>query len=139
MEIKRINPDSEYLFIKNSRPLATVTFNRRIKKCCKELGIEYRSSHKVRFSTASIMHKNGATDTELQEMLGHTTLTMTNGYLKNITPRLETYDKTNRIRLALQIKLFFKANDFISSNSLHLLAPNYPSNKKSLNLSIFKV
>lgn len=69
MEIKRINPDIEYLFIKNSRPLATVTFNRRIKKCCKELGIECRSSHKVQFSTASIMHKTGATDTELQEML----------------------------------------------------------------------
>lgn len=96
-EIRRVNPDSEYLFIKDSRPLSTVTFNRRIKRCCKELGIEYRSSHKVRFSTASILHKNGTTTTELQEMLGHTTLTMTNGYLKNITPRSETYDKTNQI------------------------------------------
>ena len=96
-DIKRVNPNSEYLFIKNSRPLTTVTFNRRIKKCCEELGIEYRSSHKVRFSTASILHKNGATNTELQELLGHTTLTTTNGYLKNITPRSETYDKTNQI------------------------------------------
>ncbi len=96
-EVKRVNPDSEYIFIKDSRPLATVTFNRRIKKCCEGLGIEYRSSHKVRFSTASILHKNGATTTELQEMLGHTTLTMTNGYIKNITPRSEIYDKTNLI------------------------------------------
>ena len=96
-QIKCVNPDSEFLFIKDSKSLATVTFNRRIKICCKELGIEYRSSHKVRFSTASILHKNGATTTELQEMLGHTTLTMTYGYLKNITPRSETYDKTNQI------------------------------------------
>jgi len=96
-EVKRLNPDSEYLFIKNSRPIATVTFNRRIKKCCMELGMEYRSSHKIQFSTASILHKNGTTDTELQEQLGHTTLTMTNGYLKNITPRSETYNKINRI------------------------------------------
>jgi len=97
MEIKRINPDSDYLFIKDSRPLATVTFNRRMKKCCMELDIEYRSSHKIRFSTASILHKHGTTDTELQEQLGHTTLTMTNGYLKNITPRSETYHKVDRI------------------------------------------
>lgn len=96
-EVKRINPDSEYLFIRDSKPLATVTFNRRIKKCCEELGINYRSSHKIRFATASIMHKNGATDTELQEMLGHTNLTMTNEYLKNITPHAETYNKTNLI------------------------------------------
>ncbi|NLZ80618.1 MAG: phage integrase family protein [Clostridiales bacterium] len=96
-DIKHINPDSEYLFIKDSRPLTTVTFNRRLKKCCKELGIEYRSSHKIRFSTASILHNNGATTTELQEMLGHTNLTMTSGYLKNITPSSETYNKANSI------------------------------------------
>ena len=96
-DIKRINPDSEYIFIKDSRPLTTVTFNRRLKKCCKELRIEYRSSHKIRFSTASILHKNGAVTTELQEMLGHTNLTMTSGYLKNITPSSETYNKANSI------------------------------------------
>ncbi len=43
------------------------------------------------------MHKNGVTNAELQEMLGNTTLTMTNGNLKNATPRSETYDKTNLI------------------------------------------
>lgn len=96
-DIKRVNQESDYLFIRDSRPLTTVTFNRRIKKCCEELGIEYRSSHKVRFSTASILFKNGTTATELQEMLGHTELTMTNGYLKNITPSNETYHKTNSI------------------------------------------
>ena len=59
--------------------------------------IEYRSSHKVRFSTPSNLYKNGTTDTALQEQLCHTTLTMTNGYLKNITPRSETFSKVNRI------------------------------------------
>lgn len=77
-EIKRANPDSEYLFIRDSKPLSTVTFNRRIKKCCEELGIEYRSSHKIRFSTASILYKHGTRDTKLKEMLGHTELTTTN-------------------------------------------------------------
>lgn len=82
MEVKRINPNSEYMFIQQSRPLSTLTFNRRIEKCCMELGIEYRSFHKIRFSTASMLDKNSTTDTELKDILGHTNLTMANGYLK---------------------------------------------------------
>lgn len=96
-DVKKVNPDSEYLFIKDSKPLTTVTFNRHLKKCCKELDIEYRSSHKIRFSSASILYKHGTTDTELRDMLGHTQLSTTNIYLKNITPSKETYNKTNSI------------------------------------------
>jgi len=92
-EIKRINPESEYLFIRDGIPLVTVTFNRHIKKCCSELGIEYRSSHQIRFSVASILYQDGVKDTELQIMLGHTTLAMTQHYLKNLIPISETRDK----------------------------------------------
>lgn len=95
--IKELNPNSEYIFIQDGQPLATVTFNRHLKKCCEELGIEYRSSHKVRFSTASIMYKNGASATELSQLLGHTTLQMTNHYLRNITPAEETAEKMRAI------------------------------------------
>ena len=96
-KIRRLNPDSEYIFIRNGQPLATVTFNRHLKKCCEELGIEYRSSHKIRFSTASIMYKNGANETELSQLLGHTTLNMTRHYLRNITPESETAEKMRAI------------------------------------------
>lgn len=96
-QIQILNPDSEYIFIRNSQPLATVTFNRRLKKCCEELGIEYRSSHKLRFSTASIMYKNGMEDTELQKLLGHTSLNMTHHYLRNITSQEETASKMRAI------------------------------------------
>lgn len=95
--IREINPNSEFLFVYDSIPLATVTFNRRLKKCCKELGIEYRSSHKVRFSTASIMYKNGVGAPELQKMLGHTTLAMTTHYLRSVTPEEETLLKMNSV------------------------------------------
>ena len=96
-QIRFQNPDSEYIFIRNGQPLATVTFNRRLKKCCEELGIEYRSSHKLRFSTASIMYKNGVEDTELQKLLGHTSLNMTHHYLHSITPQEETAAKMSAI------------------------------------------
>lgn len=96
-EIRQLNLDSEYIFYQNGRPLTTVTFNRRLKKCCEELSIEYRSSHKIRFTTASIMHKNGISDTELSPMLGHTTLNMTRHYLRNVTPAEETAEKMRKI------------------------------------------
>lgn len=95
--IRKINPNSEYLFFCNNKPITTVTFNRHLKKCCNELGIVYRSSHKLRFSTASILYKNGLTIPELQEMLGHTTVSMTNHYLRNVTSKNETYEKVNLI------------------------------------------
>ncbi|MGL5436904.1 MAG: tyrosine-type recombinase/integrase [Lachnospiraceae bacterium] len=96
-KIKYMNPDSEYLFIRNGQPLATVTFNRHLKRCCDALNIKYRSSHKLRFSTASIMYKNGIDDTELQKLLGHTSLTMTRHYLRNVTSDEETASKMSAI------------------------------------------
>ena len=96
-QVRQINPNSEFIFMRDKQPLATVTFNRRLKKCCEELGIEYRSSHKIRFSTASIMFKNGIDETELSRMLGHTTLNMTRHYLRNISTQEETAEKMRTI------------------------------------------
>ncbi|WP_024292404.1 MULTISPECIES: tyrosine-type recombinase/integrase [Lacrimispora] len=96
-QIRHQNPGSEYIFIRNGQPLATVTFNRHLKKCCEELGIEYRSSHKLRFSTASIMYKNGMEDTELQKLLGHTSLNMTHHYLRSLTSQEDTASKMRAI------------------------------------------
>ena len=73
-EIKESNPSSEFMFMVGEKNITTVTFNRRLKKYCEELNIEYRSSHKIRFSTASIAYNKGMKDTELQELLGHSTL-----------------------------------------------------------------
>lgn len=94
--IKKLGTDREYLFMENVEDckfITTVTFNRRLKRCCENLGIVYRSSHKVRFSTASILNSNGVSEQELQKMLGHTTLSMTHHYLKNVNSRAETFEK----------------------------------------------
>ena len=96
-KIKYINSESEYMFILNNKPITTCTYNNHLRRCCNTLGIQYRSSHKARFSTASILHKNGVDATELQRMLGHTTLTMTNHYLRNVTPAGETVSKMTSI------------------------------------------
>ena len=96
-QIKEVNPDSEFLFFQNNKPFATSTLNRRLKKQCKILGIKYCSSHGIRFSVASILYKNGMEPTELQKMLGHTTLAMTLHYLRNIIPKEETATKMQEI------------------------------------------
>ena len=96
-KIRQMNPDSDFIFIRDGQPLSTCTFNRRLKKCCEELGIKYRSSHKLRFSTASIMYKNGVADTELQKLLGHASLTMTQHYLRSLTPEEEIASKIRAI------------------------------------------
>ena len=98
--IKMLNPDSEYLFLEdleNKKFITTVTFNRHLKKCCERLNITYRSSHKVRFSTASILNNNGVSVPEIQKLLGHTNPTMTHHYLKNVNSRVETYGKVANI------------------------------------------
>ena len=96
-QLRVLNPDGEYILIRNGQPLSTGTFNRHLKKCCEELGIEYRSSHKLRFSTASIMYKNGVKDTELQKLLGHTKLSMTQHYLRSIDGQEELSEKMSSI------------------------------------------
>lgn len=96
-QIQFLNPNSEYILIRNGQPLATVTFNRRLKKCYEELNIEYRSSHKLCFSTTSIIYKNGMEDTELQKLPGPTSLNITHHYLQNITSQEETASKMRAI------------------------------------------
>lgn len=84
-KIKAINPCSEYLFFTNGKFLDKGTFNRHLQKHCKALGIKYKSSHKIRFCTASILFNKGLNLTEIQYLLGHSNLAMTEHYLKNIT------------------------------------------------------
>lgn len=96
-KIKSLNSDPEYIFYWDGHNFSTATFNRHLKKICNHLHIEYRSSHKMRFSTASILYKHGVNETELQDMLGHSCLETTHHYLRNIATREETAQKVANI------------------------------------------
>lgn len=84
-KMKSLNPHGKYLFMYQNRPLTTDTFNRRLRKYCSELGITYHSSHGIRFTSASLCHSKGMPDTSIQPLLGHSTLRMTQHYLRPIT------------------------------------------------------
>lgn len=80
---KTLNPDGEYVFMSNGRQLNTCTFNRHLKNFCDEAGIEYHSSHKIRFTSASMLY-DGTNLSLLSQLLGHTSTTMTLHYFRNI-------------------------------------------------------
>lgn len=65
----------------NGRPLTTDTFNRRLKTYCTALGITYLSSHKIRFTNASILFNAEVKEIDIQPLLGHSNLTMTRHYI----------------------------------------------------------
>lgn len=87
-KMKELNPDGEFLFMYDGRPLTTDTFNRRLKKYCNALGITYLSSHKIRFTGASMLFDAGVKPIDIQPLLGHSTLTMTQHYIgQRVTER----------------------------------------------------
>ena len=50
---RELNPHGVYIFEPNGEIMTTDSFNRRLKKYCKEAGVPYHSSHKIRFYNAS--------------------------------------------------------------------------------------
>ena len=87
-----LNPDGDYIFMFEGNQLSISTFNARLRRYCKEIGIEYHSSHKIRFCVASILYQNGMPLTELKRMLGHSTVQMTLHYLRNVSADSQTLD-----------------------------------------------
>lgn len=95
-KIRELSPDPDYMFLLDPdqhKFLTTSTFNKHLRRGCSALNITYRSSHKIRFSTASILHINGVTVPELQLLLGHASPSMTHHYLKNVKSRGITREK----------------------------------------------
>ena len=87
-----LNPGGEFIFMFDDKQLSVSTFNARLRRYCKEIGIPYRSSHKIRFCVASILYQNGMPLTELKRLLGHSTTAMTLHYLRNVSADSHTLD-----------------------------------------------
>ena len=64
----------------------TDSFNRRLKKYCKEAGVPYHSSHKIRFYNASTAF-DGNNLTTLSYLMGHSETATTLHYLRNVNKR----------------------------------------------------
>ena len=73
--------------------IAKCTFNEHLKSYCEDLGIrgaKDKSSHVIRFTVASVLYLKGMPLTDIQRLMGHTSLSMTLHYLRKILPAKNT-------------------------------------------------
>lgn len=89
-------PDNEYVFMYEDRKLNPNTFNRHLKKACEAVGIEYRSSHQIRFTNASKLFNNNVNIEMLSAMMGHSNTATTMRYLRKKEPTPEVADKVRK-------------------------------------------
>lgn len=81
-KILELYPEGEYLFMRYGKPILADTFNRHLKQVCKDLEVEYRSSHQIRFTMATMFYDGGIKVNELSNFLGHSDTKTTFHYIR---------------------------------------------------------
>ena len=92
-ELFRINGDKEYILqSKGKMPISTNNFNDHLREYCEKCGVEYKSSHKIRFYACFRMYDLGYDEKTIQKNMGHSSLVMTRHYdrrqKKTVDPKL---------------------------------------------------
>jgi len=98
---KPLNPFGKYIFEPNGEIMTTDSFNRRLKKYCREAGIDYHSSHKIRFYNASIAY-NGENLVSLSKLMGHSETATTLHYLRNVSKEEDSISAFNNLGLGIR-------------------------------------
>ena len=82
----------EYVFMTNEHPLQTNMVNKKLKRICEQAGVEYLSSHKIRFWAVTAMYNQNIADSVIQYTAGHSDPATTNHYkrLAKIQPKIES-------------------------------------------------
>ena len=92
--LKTLNPNSEYICSSSKgTPITTNRFNEKLREYCKEAGIPYYSSHKIRFYAVSTMYDQGVNENTIQRLAGHSNLSTTRHYNR----KLREYDLAEEI------------------------------------------
>jgi len=81
---KEINPDGKYVFMPFGRLMQTSTFNAYLKKYCESAGVPYLSSHKIRFTSCSLLYRTTNDIAEVSKVMGHSQTATTLHYLRNV-------------------------------------------------------
>lgn len=89
-ELKRINPDGEYVFMRNGKRMTTNTIRRRMKRICEKLNIYQKSPHKARKTYGSILIDNKLDERLIIGQMGHTNISCTENHYHRNRKTLET-------------------------------------------------
>lgn len=66
------------------RLMQTSTFNTYLKKYCEDAGVPYLSSHKIRFTSCSMLYRSTNNLAEVSKVMGHSQTVTTLHYLRNV-------------------------------------------------------
>lgn len=81
---REINPCGEFVFMPFGRLMQTSTFNLYLKKYCESAGVPYLSSHKIRFTSCSLLYRSTGDLAEASIVMGHSQTATTLHYLRNV-------------------------------------------------------
>ena len=99
--IASTNPTTDpegFIFTRDGERITARQINYVLEKYAERNGLQTKSSHKMRKTYASNLNANGVPVDEIRELLGHSNLSTTMGYLYNPLTEKDTYE---RIKAAL--------------------------------------
>lgn len=90
--LEKIPKQGSYIFMRNGERITTRQIAYVLEKYAQRQGIPTKSTHKMRKTYASNLNANGVPLDCIREMLGHSSLSTTLGYVYNPLTESETYN-----------------------------------------------
>lgn len=90
--LNRIEKQGEYMFMRNGERITAIRISTILRKYANCQGVRIKSSHKIRKTYASNLNACGVPLDCIREMLGHSNLNTTLGYIYNPLTEKETLD-----------------------------------------------
>ncbi len=90
--LNRIERQGEYIFMRNGERITAIRIATILRKYANYQGVRIKSSHKMRKTYASNLNACGVPLDCIREMLGHSSLNTTLGYIYNPLTEKETFD-----------------------------------------------
>ena len=90
--LNKIPKQGEYIFTRNGERLTSRQIAYVLEKYAERQGVQTKSTHKMRKTYASLLASNGVPLDAIRELLGHTELSTTLGYIYNPLPEKDTYE-----------------------------------------------
>lgn len=79
-KLKELNPNGEYLFMKDGARICCARFSYRLRKLCEQLHIVNKSQNKIRKTYATELVESDVSDSFITSQLGHTKIDTTLTY-----------------------------------------------------------
>lgn len=89
--LSKIERTGEYIFMRDGKRITSIRIATILRKYANCNSVPLKSSHKLRKTYASNLNANGVPLDCIQEMLGHSSLATTLGYIYNPLTESETY------------------------------------------------